>query len=265
MDRLIWKILFLVLFLGLPTQVLAENDQQNAPLDAKQHYIDGKIHFAEERFDEALASFTESYNLSGEPNLLFNLALTHEQLNDNQRAIAFYELYVEEVPDAPDLGDVKTQIEALKAKIAASSPPPSAPPLDVPLSEKDPLTYYETDIKEKDGKERPGVFWPGVVVGAGGLLIASGVVTAILAQKEYDSLKNGCSPNCSDSDIKKAKGLAMATDFTFAFGGAAVVAGVVLWIVKKKNKKDEKKQPVAVNPSVSVLFGGGGLIVEGQF
>src|SRR5690606_14179691 len=73
----------------------ALDDQQ-----AKHLFFAGEAAFAAGRLEEALALFTQAYEHSGRPELLFNIGSVAERLRDDQRALDAYEAYLTAVPDA---------------------------------------------------------------------------------------------------------------------------------------------------------------------
>jgi tetratricopeptide (TPR) repeat protein len=250
-------------------QTVAVASEGDIPPDAKEKYEEGKASFEAGDFDVAIVAFTKAYNLSGEPNLLFNLAACAERLGDAQRAIAYYMVYLEEMPDAEDAASVRERVKQLETEgvpapdeTAPSEPEPEetsapekaavvAPPPDI-----DPETYYA----EKEEKKK--TIWPALAIGIGSFVLGSALTMAILANKEYTSLENTCKPDCTDDDIGKAKGLAIASDVQFGIGGAAVVAGVVGLVLTKKREKQASRS-VSVRPVGYI--GGGQLRIEGRF
>jgi tetratricopeptide (TPR) repeat protein len=263
---------FLAMFLLLaPLAGLAE-DSPDKTAEAKSFYEAGKAHFQEGRYEEAMKAFTESYNLSNEPNLLYNLGATAEHLGDVDRAVAYYEVYLEELPGAPDAEEVRMRVERLKARPPAESPRPAD---QTPAEEETPAKaeeapgeqqtsaedYYNLNADQDEGKVK--VFWPGVVLGIGGLLVAGGTITGIMAYKDYQDLETNCSPNCADDETDTTRGLALATDLQFAFGAVAVVAGTIMWIAHVKNREARASGSLSAAPVA--LTGGGGLVVVGRF
>jgi tetratricopeptide (TPR) repeat protein len=252
----------LVLAICLTVTVTGSAAEENA--EAKAAYQDGKAHYEAGRYQEAMDAFTKAYNLTSEPNLLFNLAAAAERLGENDRAIAYYEVYLEEIPNAPDADEVRANIERLKAgpppaseetsETETESPPPSTSP-SPPPQDVDPESYY--DLGPKPEETKPPI-WPKLTIGLGTMLVAGGVITSILAYNEYKGLKSTCKPDCTDEDISTAKGLALASDLQFGFGGATLVAGIVgLVLTNKKHKRESAR--LEVSPAER------GLGVQGRF
>jgi tetratricopeptide (TPR) repeat protein len=252
----------------------AQDDGSNIPPEVKSKYEAGKAEFDAGNFEAAIAAFTEVYNLTGEPDLLFNLAACAERLGDAERAIAYYRVYIEEVPDAPDAETVRQRIKTLETEgipkpapepeptpeptpeVTAPEPAPTtaaAPPPDI-----DPGEYY----KKKAAKRT--VVWPTIMIAAGAFVLAGGTTTAILANKKYKGLENTCKPNCTDEQIRTAKALAIASDVQFALGGAVLAGGVIgLVLTKRREKAETRRAAVRITPAA--LYGGGVLMVEGRF
>jgi tetratricopeptide (TPR) repeat protein len=232
---------------------------------AETLYNEGKTHFEAGQFEEAMTAFTQAYNLTGEPKLLFNLAATAERLKDLERAAAYYRVYLEELPDAEDAKEVRARIDRLSSAQKApnaSEPPAAEPPAAEPPSSvtakqapeetagpaaptappPDPETYYKTEKEEK----KRGPVWPAITVGAGGMMLVSGIITAILAKKKYDDLSDTCSPSCTDDKVSSAKGPAIATDVLLVTGGIAVTAGIIGLVLSKKKQKESRRQALQV-------------------
>jgi tetratricopeptide (TPR) repeat protein len=227
---------------------------------AKASYLEGKEHYAAGRFDQALAAFTASYNLSAKPDLLFNLGVCSEKLGQNSKAIAYYELYLEENPDAPDKDSVSVRLEALKAKQPAPVPQPEAELEPAPMP---PPVVEDELIEEQDEDGR--IFWPAAVIGLGGLLLASGGLTAVAAYNKYGDLEVSCSPDCSDGKVSSVKKTALAADIQFAIGGAAVVAGVVWWATWDDGELEAEAGLGRLKGLPLVVENGGGIMLEGGF
>ena len=272
MMRILVQILTAVVVLyGATEAVAADKNEADSEEKAKEQYLKGKERFAAGAYQEALDSFTEAYNASGKPDLLYNLAVCCEKLGDYERAIAYYELYVEEKPDAPDAAYVKKHVEKLK-----ESPPPAPEagaaqneePAEAETEQQPKKPAVKKDDKPKlrvygeDDRRDRKIFWPGVAIGAGGLLIAGGVVTAIMARQEYNGLESGCAPDCTDDEMSKVRGIAVAADIQIIAGVAAAGAGAFLWIYGRRTQERNEVawSAVPIGPMCKP-----GLFVQGGF
>ena len=83
---------------------------------AKALYLDGRKAFNVGEFQTAVDKFTEAYDLSKKPALLYNIAFAHDKAGDEKKAIFFYERFLAEDPEAPAdrQKEVGTRVEQLK-------------------------------------------------------------------------------------------------------------------------------------------------------
>ncbi|MFO8073001.1 MAG: tetratricopeptide repeat protein [Polyangia bacterium] len=224
---------------------------------ARKAYAAAEEHFAAGRYQEALQGFSEAYEISQRADLLYNLAVCHERLGDAERAAARYRLYLEKKPDAEDAEQVRARLE----KLVPSGPArQQAPPEEEPAARRDDRELIDL---EPAAEEEPGeVFWPGVVIGAGGLVLASGALTTIAAYKKYHDLDVGCSPSCSEAKVSRVKSIAVAADVQLGIGAAAVAAGAIWWILGDDGEAEGGAR-LAVSPAVG--NGGAGAVLRGRF
>lgn len=91
---------------------------------AKRHYQRGSEAFDVGRFDEAIKELEESYRLSGESVLLFNIAKAYEKLGNLEEAIRHYRDYVDLTGNLSeeDKAEVAKTVEELERKRRDSLP-----------------------------------------------------------------------------------------------------------------------------------------------
>ena len=104
---------------------------------AKQAYADGKQLHDAGKLAEAIEKFKLSYELSGNPLLLYDIGLTMQQLGSADLAVVYYRRFlVEAPPDAAQRRDATERIAAITQQLApprpagpgdAGSPSPGAP------------------------------------------------------------------------------------------------------------------------------------------
>ncbi|HEX9101248.1 MAG TPA: tetratricopeptide repeat protein [Polyangia bacterium] len=102
---------------------------------ARDHYERGLAKYNLAEFDAAIVEFKQSYELSKAPRLLFNIAQAYRLKKDYESALYFYNTYLRADPNPPNLDDVTSKIDEMKAAIeskhkadAAATPPPPVPP-----------------------------------------------------------------------------------------------------------------------------------------
>lgn len=82
---------------------------------AKDHFGKGKALFEAKEFEAAVAEFKESYKLSKNPVLLYNIAFTHDEIGDQPLAIFYYEKFLRDTDSSAGNRDVaQTRLRELK-------------------------------------------------------------------------------------------------------------------------------------------------------
>jgi tetratricopeptide (TPR) repeat protein len=107
---------FLFSILTASNFAIAENNDA-----ARQAYELGRRAYNLARFEEAAAKFEESYQLSGDPTLLFNVAQSHRQAGKRQEALTIYRAYLREVPSADNAERVEGLIAKVEAELSGSA------------------------------------------------------------------------------------------------------------------------------------------------
>jgi tetratricopeptide (TPR) repeat protein len=192
-------------------------------------------------FDKALADAQQAYELDPIPGILFNLGQCHRALRHWDRAEFFYRGYLRKKPDAKNRQEVIALIAEMQAKEKEqAAPPPSAapapgpilveaapPPVAMPTGSSAPTAA----ITETPSRPVPVGAW--VTGGLGVAAIAVGVVFAVLASNlSSQDTKQPASGvwvhSLSQSAFQNENSDAIATN-SLIYGGAAVLAGGVLW------------------------------------
>ncbi len=173
-------------------------------------------------FKEAIELLNEAYSIDPQPVLLYNLARAYDGAGDLDNAIATYERYLREEPNAPDKGAIEGKLTTLKKqrdereaakqkKEEPKPPPPPERPPPPPPRERSVLPY--------------------VVAGAGVVGIGAGAVLGIMATGKNDDAS--AEPVQQKSmDLKdSADGLATGSTVMFIVGGLLVAAGATWWVL----------------------------------
>lgn len=159
-----------------PTEASAE-DAPAAPSPediarAKEAFGAGKALFDEGKFDLAVDKFKESYRLSRNPLLLYNIALTLEKLGIDDKALFYYRKFLDEAPkNAAQRPDAERSAKALGKKIeqaelegGGATPPPGDKPAETkesnpsagkPSQPKRGGPYTEADVQHIAIEEAP--------------------------------------------------------------------------------------------------------------
>jgi tetratricopeptide (TPR) repeat protein len=143
-TRHAWLSLLLALSVSGPARAqphepppVAERDVQ-----ARRLFEQGREAYNDGRYRDAWAHFHEAYQLSGRPELLFNIGQTADRLGQESDALKAFSMYLERLPAAANRKDVENRVRALRDRVDASQArsqqqpvvvaPPRQPPRQAP-------------------------------------------------------------------------------------------------------------------------------------
>jgi hypothetical protein len=99
----------------------SERDQR-----ARDRFEQGRAAYKDGRYRDAWAYFHEAYQLSGRPELLYNIGQTADRLGQDADALKAFNMYLERLPNAENRRDVENRVRALRERVNQPSPPPPA-------------------------------------------------------------------------------------------------------------------------------------------
>jgi tetratricopeptide (TPR) repeat protein len=240
------KLLPGLLCLGLlSTPALAQ--PKDDPAKAQAKYEEAERYYKLAEFEAALGLYRESYLLSGEPELLFNIGQCNRQLKRYEEALKNYKAYLRDVPDSPAKADVEKLIQEVNAKIGQ--------PESLPISQ--PATTQASSTQQKKTTPRnnpppekltPMLLWQEsstakVGVGTVGASLLLGGTSLLLARRA-----NGSEDDILLSTKQKRPSLALAftSDILFAVGLGCVGAG---WVVEKQKRPSAPRAALQLSPA----------------
>lgn len=221
--------------------------QDAATDEARGAFAAGQAAYSAGRFAEALGYFERAYELTREPDLLYNIATVHDRLRHDAQALEAYRGYLEARPDAEDRANIEARIAVLEEAARSET---HAPPAEVevePEPEAEPAPEEEVAPPARSSDAGPG---PWIVTGVGGVLTAVGVVLLVVTQVDLDAVSSGT----RWADIEGAYDrvpILSATGWSLAGAGLAAIAGGLIWAAVGSDGSTE----VAIGPS-SVLVRG---------
>ena len=207
----------------------------------ESHYNQGMKHYTLGHFPEAIEEFEKAYDLKPEPIFLYNIAQSHRQNKNAERAIFFYRRYLEAEPRAKNRAEVEKRIKDMESLFAeekerAAAPavqPPAvapAPPAPVVVAAPAPIEPPPSPEKVSANPGR-GLRMAGVVLSGVGL---AGIGTGIYFGVHQASLYNQAHDTTKGYDYQKdqSAGTFQALEWVaLGLGGAVLATGVVLYIV----------------------------------
>lgn len=84
---------------------------------ARKHFERAELLYRQGEFRRAIEEYKAAQTHLRDPAFVFNIAQCHRQLMEWDRALFFYELYLSEVPDAPNKAEVTLRIKEAREKI----------------------------------------------------------------------------------------------------------------------------------------------------
>lgn len=181
-------VVALMISLGLAPRAIAQETPAEGgasashDAEARALFQAGSVAFNDGRFEDALSYFTRSHELSGRPELLYNIGTTQDRLRREPEAVAAFEAYLEAVPSAHNRREVEGRLRVLREEIAReeaqareradAEPAPIVDPPDTTAGE--PVDRGEGD----GGEDVLTSWWLWTIVG---VVVAGAVVGAVLA------------------------------------------------------------------------------------
>ena len=99
--------------------------------DAQGHFKRGVKLYNLGHFQEAIPEFEKAYDLDPQPILLFNIAQSHRQNGNKERALFFYRRYLEQEPNVTKRADVEQRMKELSQALEQENEQKQKPPTEV--------------------------------------------------------------------------------------------------------------------------------------
>jgi tetratricopeptide (TPR) repeat protein len=227
----------LIVLTTLATLGNAHADEPPSPAEAL--YDQGQAAYAREDYTTAIEKWRASYTLSGEHELLFNLAQAYRLTGDCTRAIVMYKRFIAVDPTAnqrPLAEDFSRELERTCVKQPVIDPPPrpQAPNL------VDGLTGPEDRGAHPDAHPGQPLRIAGLVTGGTGLaVLATGLIFGHHASAIGTEITDACTTSC-DWTVQKIKDADGRRDLKISYaldvvGVVAIASGAVMYYLGSKN------------------------------
>ncbi len=222
----------------LASPASAQDDGDVAREEAAAAFHAGEAAYRAGRFPEALTYFERAYELTREPDVLYNIATVQDRLRRDEDALASYRAYLEAVPDTEGRANIEARIQVLEAAIAANRAPaplPAEPAVVEPEPSPEPAPTASSE---------PGA-GPWVLVGIGAALAVGGGVLVGVAAADQSTVEGARGVPWSEVEGAYERVPILSTTGWIALGvGVAVVGAGIGWLVAASGGGDE----VAVGP-----------------
>jgi tetratricopeptide (TPR) repeat protein len=218
----------------------AETRSEKASADqrARELFISGDRAYAEARYEEALADFQKAYDLSGRPQLLFNLANAYERLGRYGDAADALDQYLAS-GKAKDKETVQARLANLRKRVEDQKKEEERAAREREEKEKREAAAAE-EARRKDagdhagggeapGAGRPSRVLPWALVGGGGALVVTGSIFGVLALGAHGDASSGCTDAPAGHLCSADARSALDREKTFAVvADVGVIAGLAL-------------------------------------
>lgn len=274
MTRLWLSLVISVLLVGVTMSVSAQEAGATDEIsEARALFIAGRSAFNEGRYETALDYFQRSYSLSGRSVLLFNVAQCLDRLRRDEEALAAFEQYLREVPEAENRTEVESRVEILKAAIASrqQAPAPVVASTDPTASQGAPSNANDTtpaaDAQSsapvaaeasESGASSSFPIGPVVTMAGGGIAAIVGAILMVGAKGTASDIEN-VEPGAQtatqlESSRSSAESQWIIGQVVLGVGAAAAVGGLA-WLLLDSGEENSGGVALQVQPTGLRLAG----------
>jgi len=230
--------------------VETETETEDPERVARELFRQGRDAYTAGRFEDARELFQRSYDLSGRPGLLYNIAQAAERTRDDEHALRLYGEFLEAVPDAPERDFVEARIAFLSERVRTQQAAASDDP--------------EPDSRGPDLGPLPLA----LVVGGAGLAAGGAALlgVGIRGRNQVEGARDGSEYGSVRAQGERARGLGYAGQVALGVGVAVAVTGVVLLVVSDPHD-DDSTDGAARQPTTQLALrvGLGHVSLSGSF
>ncbi|HEY8429518.1 MAG TPA: tetratricopeptide repeat protein [Sandaracinaceae bacterium] len=231
----------------LPAHAFAQ--AHATPPEAVQFFESAREHYRRGRYPEAAVDLERAVMLDPtSPTLRYNLGRVYELLGQLPEARAQYARYLELLPPEQEEERERTRatLRRLDGAIASGA---VAPPAE-PEAEQEPLRELEGPVVVRERGVADEVFW--ITLGSGVAALVASAVTGGLALDRAAARDGLVLTDPGQLDAfhatydaldAEAQALGVTTDVLLGVGGAALVASVLLFVLREREVEREIVRP----------------------
>jgi len=234
-----------VLFVVAASLAIAGTAHADDLQAARDHFERGTRLYDLGQYADAAKEYEAAYKAKDDPALLFNCGQAYRGAGEPERAVGFFKAFLRKMPDAPNRAEVEARITELQRAIEiqrrSNSRPPlgTLPPSSMQIIVQTTHTTRPANVDELRAARTKRI--AGLAVGAAGI-VALGLGGAFtgLADDANRHIVQG--DMWSTDQQARRNGYEAGSVACFAVGGAAVVTGLTLYLVGRREER--RKYPV---------------------
>ena len=266
--------------IGVPDAHAQSRTSEKAATEirAKELFQKGDAAYAEGRYEEALAAFQESYDISGRPQLLFNVSNALERLGRYAEAVDALEKYLAS-GKARDKDVVQKRLAAVKKRAEEQKREEEKKAKEEEdrkkaeaeerrkAEERAAASGQASPTKPDEPKPKPTPILPIALTVGGGVLVVTGGVFAALTLSARGEAKDGCKDGpggtrCSadaSGALDREKTFGLVADIGILSG--LIVGGIGIYLLVTHKPFEPKASVGQPTPRFVPRPGGGGVEV----
>jgi tetratricopeptide (TPR) repeat protein len=226
---------------GVRAEVVAD-----PPERARLLSDEGRAAHAAGEYERAIAAYKEAYELAPSPGLLFNMGQAYRLKGDCAEAAIMYRSYLSSKPDRVHRQLTQAHLAVVEGCMARRTA--LSPLLATGARPAAPAETADTDTPAGQSFKRGGV----ALAVSGGVLVGLGVYFAVEAADTSKQVEDAYAAGArwqeiAALDARGRRASSLATVFTLG-GGAAAVAGGVLYVMGRRAEQRASRPTITVGP-----------------
>src|SRR4051812_3916051 len=183
-------ILLIVVLWGAGPRVASAQSLDPDEEAARRHFARGLTHYDAGEYQAALAEFDAVKRFHDSPALDYNIARCYDRLERYQEAVAAYERYVTQKPDAADAAQTRERIATLRGRMAPQAEAPAqVAPAPPPVVATPVVATPAPALVDEAPRPRPFRRWAAPIALGAGALVAAAIGAGLLGsvKSDYDA------------------------------------------------------------------------------
>ena len=211
---------------------------------ARADYHRGLAHFKAKKYKKALILFMKVYRVQSNPNLVYNMARSFEELEQYQNAASYYQEYLKINPNASDKASILLSIKTLKTLSQGQK------------SKKTVKQHNEHTPSSSHIAHQPWWkskrSWGWISVGVGGVLSGLAMIYALDASDGNDKMQQAQNQASWQQALNQRSDSAMVADIFYVTASLSFASALYLLLSQDTSQASHKKTTTSVKAHHSI-------------